>query len=149
MSCEGEGQNPHPQPHEVTEISVAIYSSPEKGTPHHWALWLKTIPAEESVILQITDNMYGYGYRLAEPIYTSPFRSQKLESIIECASIHKKDHERAVDAILNYPVHNREPSWNCQSWVLECLDLLVHMGVIDADSMVGREFLEGLQEQRS
>ncbi|KAJ6111002.1 hypothetical protein N7486_003237 [Penicillium sp. IBT 16267x] len=129
----------------MIDFNVAIYGRAEKGKLRHWAIWLRAPLPGESIILQITDNMYGYGYRIADPIYTSPFRTEKLERVIDCGSIQQKNHDRAIDAILNYPVHNREITWNCQSWVMECLDMLIEMGVMDCSAQ-GRNCLEALRE---
>lgn len=129
----------------MTDLHVAIYRRAEEGKLRHWAIWLQTFPPEESVILQVTDNMYGYGYCIDDPIYASPFHTEKIESVIYCGSIRQENHDRAVDAILHYPVHNRGTTWNCQSWVLECWDLLVRMGLMDSCSQ-GINCVEFLRE---
>ncbi|KAJ5764992.1 hypothetical protein N7520_004551 [Penicillium odoratum] len=129
----------------MTDLNVAIYRRAGKGKIRHWAIWLKSYNPEESVILQLTDNMYGYDYRIADPVYSSPVHSGRLESIIGCGSIREEKHQLALDAILNYPVHNRGEAWNCQSWVFDCLDLLDRMGALDFASQ-GRDCLEALRE---
>nr|UPX44862.1 hypothetical protein FAC5L9_25 [Penicillium camemberti] len=79
----------------MTDLHVAIYRRAEEGKLRHWAIWLQTFPPEESVILQVTDNMYGYGYCIDDPIYASPFHTEKIESVIYCGSICRENHDRA------------------------------------------------------
>ncbi|KAJ5649071.1 uncharacterized protein N7484_002794 [Penicillium longicatenatum] len=129
----------------MTDVKVAVYKPTEKGKLCHWAIWLTTSQPDESIIFQITDNMYGYGYRLADPIYTNPFHTEKFSSYFHCGSIRQENLDCAVDAIMNYPVHNRMATWNCQSWVLECLDMLARIGAMDCLSQ-GRHLLETLRE---
>ncbi|KAJ5088694.1 hypothetical protein N7456_012310 [Penicillium angulare] len=115
-----------PQRPIIATVHVAIYSPIEEEDDdlRHWAIWINCGPSEDSVILQIKDNMYGYGFILADPIYARPHDSRRFERSIECGFILIDNLNLVIEAISDHPVRNRALDWNCQKWTIECLELL-------------------------
>lgn len=87
--------------------------------------------AREAILLQIVENPLGPEYRFyfEEPLFSTmtdiPDIGRDYLHHYECGIIVSENQlEFVIDEILNYPIHNKGDEWNCQSWVLECLDLL-------------------------
>lgn len=134
-------------PETWTNVYVAIYRPKEPGYLCHWALWLESL--NESVILQLGDNLYGYGYIVDDPVETFPWKSKKYQDIVFCGTIQKVHHEQSCSDILNHPVHNRRPNWSCQDWCLECLEGLERQQFLKAFPSQSKEYLRSKRETGS
>lgn len=129
-----------------TNVHVAIYRPKGTGYLCHWALWLES--PTESVIFQLADNMYGYGYIVDDPIETVPWKSNSCQQIVFCGTIPKGRHDHSCNYILNHPIRNGFWNWSCQNWVLECLEELERRQFLKGAPRESKEYLRSKLETR-
>lgn len=104
-------------------VSVSVYRPTDARDPAHWAIHICS-PSRRRTIQQITLDDRGDYCVDDMRWHVNPERSSLHDFDIECSTIPVSMVAAARDLVQQHSVDNNSTTWNCQAWVLECLDLL-------------------------
>ncbi|KAB8076502.1 hypothetical protein BDV29DRAFT_170078 [Aspergillus leporis] len=116
----------------MTQIYLSIVDN--GGIYKHWSLF---IDGHSKIILQAKGSDGRFRY---EPERIDP---RGLSGLIELVPLFEVDEGAKVDIVKALACQVRVRSdvhgWNCQDWVLGCLDKLEEKGVVDGEDMEYKE----------
>ncbi|PYI10619.1 hypothetical protein BO78DRAFT_275643, partial [Aspergillus sclerotiicarbonarius CBS 121057] len=135
----------------TSKLSIAI--SIGESIYKHWSLSLsttntKTNPQTKNLTFQILGSSNRYRFDINHN-QTNPLASNDLIQMIYLYDVDTS-HLQTIRSIAEKTViHNEIPSYNCQDYVLDLLDLLEKSGVIDNQDegyVRNKGVVKGMQE---
>lgn len=129
MSLASRPSTPPPSAQREATISVAVYRPLDDRDPAHWAIHICS-PTGRRTVQQIALDERGDYCVDSVRWRVQPNRSRLHHSEVECSTIPASLVAAAQDLIQVHRVDNDSAVWNCQAWVLECLEALRRAGIL-------------------
>lgn len=101
--------------------------------PQHWAIWIASNEEPKSIILQLEDRKGEDGLFVAEPMKKDPFKSRKITKSIFVSHVLMDKRQEVIRLVQSNRVRRGDSGWNCQSWVMEGVEILRARGLIEVD----------------